>query len=206
MTKLKILGLCSMLLTPALGFGQGALENPAPNSTESGIGVISGWHCSASKVEAVIDGRSVGSGFVGSPRGDTAGVCGKTATGFAILFNYNLLTRGTHTITLLADGTEFASTAFNSVQSGGAEFLSGVNRQATVNDFPSAGSTATLTWNQAKQGFVVTNIQGGAASGNRVGLEKLYGDVTLTYKFNSSTTTNFSISRVIPGYSGTLAA
>ena len=35
---------------------QGTLEVPAPDSTQSGIGAISGWHCSAGRIEISIDG------------------------------------------------------------------------------------------------------------------------------------------------------
>ena len=32
------------------------LENPQPASRQSGIGVVSGWHCTASKIEIEVDG------------------------------------------------------------------------------------------------------------------------------------------------------
>lgn len=174
---------------PCLAFATGALENPANGTTESGIGIISGWHCTASKVEVLIDDKPVGNAYVGSTRADTATVCnGKWATGFSFLINFNDLTRGTHNIKVRADGVQFGQSTINTTQSGGESFLRGVTKQVTVPDFPKAGSNATLTWNQSKQSFVVTSIQTGTSSAPATGIAKLYGNVTFTYKFSGSTT------------------
>lgn len=120
-------------------FAQGSLENPANNSTESGIGIISGWHCSATKVEAFIDGKTAGFAFVGSSRGDTTSVCGKPNTGYSLLFNFNELSRGAHNLKIYADGVKFGEASFKTTQSGGTAFLTNISKQVTVSDFPSPG-------------------------------------------------------------------
>lgn len=176
--KLKI-GAFLFFFAPALAFAQGYLENPQPSATESGIGVVSGWHCTATNITATIDGTSLGKAGSGTYRGDTAGVCGHTATGYSLLYNYNRLAPGRHTIRVYADGVLLEERPFNSVKSGGVDFLTGVTKSVDVPDFPSAGSTARLTWSQAKQSFVVTNISL-SATGK---ISDLYGLMTLNYQF-----------------------
>lgn len=197
----EILIAATLAATPVAGYSLGALENPAVGTTESGIGVISGWHCSAKKIDLLLDGEPIGSAFVGSTRIDTTNICGgKFDTGFSFLINFNELTRGSHSIKALANGVTFAESNFNSTKSGGVGFLTGVKKQVTVSDFPSPGSNATLAWNQSKQSFVVIGTQTGSSSPNpttATGLAKLYGNVTFSYKFTSSTqiytdSTNFS--------------
>ena len=41
--------LCAGFATGS-AFAAGAIENPQPDATESGIGVISGWNCQASAI------------------------------------------------------------------------------------------------------------------------------------------------------------
>lgn len=86
--------LCASLLLLAASssaFATGSLENPQPNAVESGIGVISGWDCSAQQVEVFIDGRSIGNAGTGTLRGDTTNICGHAETGFSLLLNYSAL-------------------------------------------------------------------------------------------------------------------
>ncbi|MBI2784018.1 MAG: hypothetical protein HYX64_08105 [Gammaproteobacteria bacterium] len=185
--KLKI---GAFLLAPALAFAQGYLENPQPYATESGIGVVSGWHCTATDITVTIDGTSLGKSGSGTYRGDTAGVCGHTATGFSLLYNYNRLAPGPHTIRVYADGVLLEERPFNSVKSGGADFLTGVTKSVDVPDFPSAGSTARLTWSQAKQSFVVTHLSlPGTGTGQ---ISDLYGLMTLNYAFDIAPTLIFT--------------
>lgn len=172
---------------PSISLAQGALENPASGSTESGIGIISGWHCTASKIDIFVDGTLAGSTYTGSSRADTSTVCnGNSSTGYSYLINFNSLSRGEHNIKVFADGIQFGERTFNTTQSGGQEFLSGATKQVTVPDFPSAGANTTLTWSESKQSFVVTGTQSGTSSPQATGLSKLYGDVTFRYKFTSS--------------------
>src|SRR4029434_8921883 len=96
---------------------QGVLEIPAPNSTQTGIGVISGWHCSANRIEIVIDGGAPLLAGSHTERGDIFDICGRIDTGFSLLWNWNLLPTTCfgcryHDIVALADGIPFASTKF----------------------------------------------------------------------------------------------
>ena len=61
--------------------GIGYLENPSPNTFQSGIGVLSGWVCEADAVEIELGllGRQVAA--YGTERLDTAAVCGDTDNG-----------------------------------------------------------------------------------------------------------------------------
>ena len=95
------------------GGPMGILENPGPGSFQSGIGLFSGWVCDASQIEIEIlptgndktrlDRTRLQAAY-GTIRSDTAGVCGDTDNGFGLLFNWNLLGDGTHTVRALADG------------------------------------------------------------------------------------------------------
>ncbi|MGE0805222.1 MAG: hypothetical protein AB7L76_06705 [Burkholderiaceae bacterium] len=98
-----------------------------------------------------IDGVDLGTTGVGSVRNDTAGICGHANTGFSLLYNFNKLTPGVHTITAYADDVHLETRQFSSAQSGGAPYLDGVNRDVVVNDFPQPGVTITLRWSPAKQ-------------------------------------------------------
>jgi hypothetical protein len=138
----------------------GALENPQPNGVESGIGVISGWHCTARNIEIRVDGVSLGQAGAGTGRGDTQGVCGRSDTGFSLLLNYNVLGQGTHRIEALANGSVFGAATF-SVGTLGSEFLTGLSRPISIGDFPTRGLTTNMRWAQSKQNFV---IEGSAPS------------------------------------------
>src|SRR5512137_3145389 len=70
---------------------QGVLEVPAPNSTQAGIGIVSGWHCSAERIEIVIDQGAPLLAGSHTDREDTLTVCGRIDTGFSLLWNWNLL-------------------------------------------------------------------------------------------------------------------
>jgi len=137
--------------------GTAAIESPSNNSVESGIGIIRGWHCNASRIEAVIDGKSIGSAPVGSDRPDTAGICGKTNNGFSLLINYNSLIPGNHNIKYYSNGQLFSESNFISLQSGNADYLRFVSKQVKANDFPSIGVTSTITWIEDKQNFSITS-------------------------------------------------
>lgn len=175
-----------MTAIPSLTFAQGSLENPVAGGTESGIGVISGWHCTASNITATIDGASLGKAGSGTSRGDTTSICGRSDTGFSLLFNYNDLTPGSHTISVYADGQIIETRQFNTVQSGGSAFATGISKTATVSDFPSAGRTATLQWSQAKQNFAVTGVTGSGHAVNLSGLEGAYSQNVSTSISGSS--------------------
>ena len=87
------------------------LENPQPGAFVSGIGAISGWVCDADKIEIEFNNDAANrwqAGY-GTLREDTYGVCGDTNNGFGLLYNWNNLGDGIHTVRAFADGVEFAS-------------------------------------------------------------------------------------------------
>jgi hypothetical protein len=141
---------------------EGLLEIPGSESTQSGIGMISGWHCTAREVEVHIDGRSMGKMTVNSPRQDVRSAnpgCSNPLPGYGMLFNYNLLNPGEHYAEVLADGKLQRGWSFRSAQSGNEEFLTGVNRTAELENFPTIGQTAVLAWSEEAQNFVVSDIR-----------------------------------------------
>ena len=141
--------------TPGLS---GVLENPGNASFQSGIGLFSGWVCEAQKVEVEIDGNTTLEAAYGTERGDTAGRCGDTNNGFGLLFNWNLLGDGTHTVRALADGREFGRARFT-VTTLGTKFLTGVSGAYRLPHFPRQGTDVTVEWQQASQNFVITGLQ-----------------------------------------------
>ena len=134
------------------------LENPAPGSYQSGVRVLSGWVCEAEEVVLEIDGQHRLAAAYGTERADTEEQCGDTDNGFGLLYNWNLLGDGPHTVRLLVDGQEWATTTF-SVTTLGEEFRRGLARTATVTDFPSPGEAVTVEWQEAQQNFVITDVE-----------------------------------------------
>ncbi len=131
------------------------LENPPPGSYQSGIGIISGWVCDAQRVELRFDGGSPQEAAYGTPRGDTRQVCDDTDNGFGLLYNWNLLGDGSHTVVAYADGVEFARVDVT-VTTLGAEFRRGFRGREIVTDFPEVGTDTRLRWQEAQQNFVIT--------------------------------------------------
>ncbi len=121
---------------------QATLENPAPNSFQSGVGVISGWVCEASQVEIEFsnDAANRWTAGYGTRRTDTHGVCGDTDNGFGLLFNWNLLGDGSHTVTAYADGVEFAAVTVTVTTLGG-EFQRGLSQEVTIPTFQRSALT-----------------------------------------------------------------
>ena len=98
-----------LLLSCRLASAQTTLENPQPNSFQSGVSVLSGWACDALVVGIAIDDDghfdenfdgyiTLEDGYYdtdmvlleaayGTSRADTMGVCGDTDNGFGVLYN-----------------------------------------------------------------------------------------------------------------------
>lgn len=134
----------------------GEIENPQPNSVQTGITAITGWNCQATQITIRIDGGAPIVAPYGSLRQDTGTRCGgRINTGFAYLLNYNTLSQGQHTIEALADGTPFWSVTFNTINFG-VEFLTGAIGEYWVNNFPVYGTRSRLTWQQSTQNFTIT--------------------------------------------------
>ena len=146
------------------------VDNPGPDSLQSGISVLSGWVCEAATVEIELVPAS------GTPqtwvpathtsRADTAGVCGAetTDTGFGLLFNWNLLGDGTHTVRVLIDDVVLAERQITVTTLGAhpdQEFRRGLRHTTEVADFPAVGETTTLRWQEARQNFMIASGAGG---------------------------------------------
>lgn len=154
-----------LLIAPAAG-ATGFLENPVDGATASGIAVISGWHCTAARIDIRIDSDPLLRAGSGTTRPDTAQVCGKDATGFGLTFNWARLAPGTHTVVALADGVEFDRATFT-VASYGSEFLTGKSAATVVPDFPAINRTSVLEWREASQSFVLREVAEAPLLGGR---------------------------------------
>ena len=131
----------------------GFLENPQDGALKSGVSVISGWVCDAEELEVSFDGGARLFMPYGSERPDTAGVCGDTDNGFGLLWNYNELGDGPHTVTLYVDGMIYTQVNFN-VRTLGTNFLRGVTGQGTIT--LSDGTQVNVQWEETTQGFTIT--------------------------------------------------
>ena len=142
-----------------------ALENPRADSVQSGIGVISGWVCEAEQIEIEFAHGTTGAvslwtaGYPTS-RGDTRAVCeDEGANGFSLLFNWNLLGAGRHTVRALADGAEFARHTVTVATVSDENFLRGRQGDFVLPHFPQAGQETTIRWEESLQNFVITGAE-----------------------------------------------
>ena len=141
----------------------GNFENPAPDSYQSGIGILSGWACEAEKVTFRIgedEEYLFYQGSYGTERLDTLAVCGDTDNGFGLLFNWNLLGDGEHEVVAFVDDVELGSSTVT-VTTLGEEFLRGVGGIYELEDFPTEGESIALEWQQALQNFTIVEREGG---------------------------------------------
>lgn len=150
----RLLATLASSLLPGLAAAAGALENPQSGGRESGVGIVSGWHCTATRIEIEIDGgaRYVAGSRTG--RADTQATCGRSDTGFAVLINWNTLGAGAHVIRALADGVEFGRATANVVTLG-SEFLVGKSGTMRLDNFPQSGKGVIAEWQESKQNFVI---------------------------------------------------
>ena len=139
---------------PLVGF----LENPGDGSSRSGIGVISGWVCEAEAVTLVIDDSAPQEAAYGTERLDTEGTCGDTNNGFGLLFNWNNLGDGAHTVVALVDGVEL-DRATVMVTTLGEEFLRGATGEYVLEGFPDPNSSVVIEWQESLQNFVIAEFE-----------------------------------------------
>ena len=143
------------LLPPAMATAAiGVLENPQPGAKASGIGIVSGYHCSAVRIDIEIDGAPAYRAGSGTPRADTQARCGRSDTGFSRLINWNTLGAGTHLVRALADGAEFARASANVITLG-AEFRKDASGTLRLDNFPLPGKGVVAEWQEAQQNFVI---------------------------------------------------
>jgi len=144
----------------------GRLENPGPHSFQSGTGALWGWVCDAEMVEIEIESAQ---GEVepylaayGLERLDTLDICGDVDNGFVLLFNWNRLGDGDHSVTAVVDGIELgrARVRVTTVGEGAEqEVLEGVAGECVAEDFPHQGQRTRLEWQESNQNFVITNVE-----------------------------------------------
>lgn len=92
----------------------------------------------------------------GTSRTDTKEACGDSDNGFGLLWNWNNLNDGQHTVRALADRVEFAWSTFT-VTTLGENFVRGLQGKAMLEDFPTAGQAVTVEWQETQQNPVITN-------------------------------------------------
>ena len=143
---------------PVLSDLSGALENPAPDSFQSGFGLVSGWVCGAEKVEIEVDGTDIFEAAYGTDRMDTAEICDDSNTGFGLRLNWNEFGDGEHTLRALADGEEFGRATFT-VTTLGETFLTGASGVYNLPDFPESDTIVTVEWQEASQNFAIIEVQ-----------------------------------------------
>ena len=131
------------------------LENPRPASFQSGVGVISGWACHAHEIVIELNGVPYRAGYP-TTRTDTQGVCGDSDNGFSLLWNWNNLGPGEHTVRALLDGQEFANRTVR-VTTFGEQVLRGASGTYPLSDFPYIGDTTQVQWAESLQNFVITD-------------------------------------------------
>ena len=135
------------------GNGRAILENPAPDSHQSGVSVISGWACDAEEIVIEIDNMSFTAAY-GTVREDTQEVCGDTDNGFSFLWNWSNSGGGEHTVRALSDGMEFG-TATVTVTTFGTTFLREAQGSYILDDFPTTGEETRIQWAESLQNFVI---------------------------------------------------
>ncbi len=151
----------------------GRLEDPPNGGTRSGIGLIRGWVCGATRVEVRIAGPSGPTSrnytipvLYGSDRGDVEreDVCDRRGDnfGFAAQFNYSELPAGTYTAQAFADGEQIGqadngqTNTFEVIRLSDTDsFLEELGREVTVENFPFRGDTTVLEWDEASQNFQI---------------------------------------------------
>ena len=150
------------------------LESPADGALVSGIGFISGWKCNAGQITVTVNGGSPIPVATEQSRADTLPDCGTIQNGFITQTNWNHLGAGLHTAVAYDDGVEFARSTFT-VGTTATEFLSGVEADWRVADFPTPGSNGRFTWNESTQhlelaeaGSHVQLVASGNAAGGSV--------------------------------------
>lgn len=130
------------------------LENPRAASFQSGVGVISGWACHAHEIVIELDGIPLQAGY-GTTRTDTRGRCGDTNNGFSLLWNWNNLGAGPHTVRALIDGVEFATTTVRVTTLREDPFPRDLGGTFPIPDFPRPGENKRLRWEESLQNFVI---------------------------------------------------
>lgn len=148
-------------------------ENPAQNSYQSGIGIVSGFHCDANRIEVSFNGGGLINVPYGSTRNDTINICGDDDNGYGLLWNYNLLGPGKHSVDTYADGALIGSSTFT-VTTLGAEFLPGLQSGRRVYGFPDLDHDVILNWQQGNQNYIISDYTTSINSYDVAGIWETY--------------------------------
>ncbi len=134
------------------------LDIPVAGSTQSGVGVVTGWSCLGGHLEVEFseaDGTPILTDALphGAYRPATEGACGDTDNGFSMPMNWGRLGPGEKTLTLYVNGEERVTRNF-SVTTFGQEFVTDAGGMCEIADLRD-GQNATFVWQQANQGLVL---------------------------------------------------
>ena len=135
---------------PIPGMAQGALETPQPGSFQSGVGLVRGWVCNATRIDIELDGRISVPAVYGELRGDTQTACGDANNGFSLQVNWNDVGDRTHTVRALADGVEFAQATFTVVTLGLGSFPRGLVGDFVLSNFPQPLFQTEVRWQESQ--------------------------------------------------------
>ena len=135
------------------------LDIPAQGSTQSGIGLVSGWSCLGGHLEVEFseaDGTPILTDVLphGAFRGDTQEKCGDIYNGFSMPMNWSRLGPGAKTLTLFVNGVERVTQNFSITTFGEETYVDDAGGMCTITDFRD-GQNATFVWQQANQGLVL---------------------------------------------------
>lgn len=137
------------------------LDIPAPHTTLSGIGVVSGWKCEAGELTVRFNGGPPFPLVYGSRRTDVldAGACDHADVGFMAIWNWGELGDGTHMAVVYDDGVAFDRSTFDVVTTG-EPFLRNAAGQCVVPDFPAPNEAARFIWSQPTQHMELAEVGG----------------------------------------------
>ncbi len=133
-------------------------EVPQQGSVQSGVGVIRGWACDATRVEVQFDDYPLMQIAYGTSRDDTLVQCGDSNNGYGSVIAWGLLGYGTHTMTTFIDGVEKSAVTFE-VTGLDEPFIQGLIGTYELADFPSPGESVTVEWSEADQNFIITDYR-----------------------------------------------
>lgn len=155
----------TIVACPSVSTAQGQLETPQPGSFQSGISLVRGWVCEATRVDIEVPGRGALPAVYGEPRSDTQAVCGDANNGFSLQINWNDLGEGTHTVRALVDGVELGRVQII-VATLGEPYLKGAQGDFVIESFPQSGKQTRLRWEESRQLFVLANNTLASAGGS----------------------------------------
>jgi len=176
----------ALLFGAILGVGQASaqstLEIPQPGSTQSGISIVSGWHCDATRVEVSFNGGQRIAVAYGTTRNDTMSVCGDDNNGFSLLWAYSLLGAGEHEVVAYADGVEFGRATFKVTDIANRQFVRNKSEEVRATTFPDLAHDVILKWQEANQNFVMSDYISSRDTYDVAGIWRMYDGASVDYQ------------------------